>query len=122
MKKKTTKEITKSSIDGKFTSPVNADKQTTVTQTVATNKLTDAVETLKNALRDDADFYYAYQSNIAMAFYDTAIEQNYAETNVHILATVANDAAKRFLNLLLDESERPDFIEKNVERNKIINE
>jgi len=64
-------------------------------------------------LREDPELYYAYQANIAMAFKDNmdwaATKVECGEDNVSYtvsreqLHTIANDAAKYFLNLLIKE-------------------
>jgi hypothetical protein len=69
-----------------------------------------AVKTLTMAIKEDPQFYIAYQANIAMAFVDEARNNNFikeytgnttwfeyiAEDDLHQLA---NQAAKRFLDL-----------------------
>ena len=58
-------------------------------------------ELIKN-LKEDEDLYYAYQSNIAMAFkdeYDRNDKKYKNRTDVH---EIANNAAKNFLNLLIN--------------------
>ena len=62
------------------------------------------VDTLCKALRKDKELYYAYQSNIAMAFVDEfaryAKIRDYVDNNaVHL---IANEAAKNFLNLFIE--------------------
>lgn len=67
-----------------------------------------SVKILTKALREDERFYYSYQSNIAMAFFDELRRQankpeitaefNRANINCHELC---NAAAKNFLNLWL---------------------
>jgi hypothetical protein len=71
-------------------------------------KIKDAVETLAAALSEDkstGSYYYSWQANIAMAFYDEAIKEFSIEgEGVHMSAVelhaVANIAAKRFLDSL----------------------
>ena len=69
-----------------------------------------AVDHLTKAWSEDEGFYYAYQSNIAMAFcdliqYNVTLENNnepvavYTSKEIHELA---NKAAKNFLNLLIN--------------------
>ena len=55
---------------------------------------------LKKELKRDEGFYFSWQSNIAMAFYD---EYRRAGNNLsHAkVKKVANEAAKSFLNLLI---------------------
>lgn len=45
--------------------------------------------------------YYSWQSNIAMAFYDEM--DGYGIVPTETLHKIANDAAKRFLNRLINE-------------------
>lgn len=59
------------------------------------------VDALRKELKEDADLYYTWQSNIAMAFKD-----RFEKENIHfdfkIIHEVANDAAKNFLNQLIN--------------------
>ena len=58
-----------------------------------------AVETLCKALREDSDYYYSWQANIAMQFKDEMGRGGYeVDEQVH---EIANDAAKAFLDLLI---------------------
>lgn len=61
-----------------------------------------AVSVLSKALSADESFYYGWQSNIAMAFYD---EYRRAGNNLSHSAVmaVANQAAKNFLDLLVEK-------------------
>jgi hypothetical protein len=62
-------------------------------------------------LRTDPDLYYVYQANIAMAFYDEVCREasvfegeagkSYLVTREE-LHQIANQAAKNFLNLLIE--------------------
>jgi len=63
-------------------------------------KTEQAVKHLCEKLSEDEDFYYGWQSNIAMAFLDeyTALVDNPNITEIHKLA---NKAAKRFLDNLI---------------------
>ncbi len=63
-------------------------------------KFQKAFEVFQEGLRNDAELYYAYQANIAMAFYDEyrRAGNNLSHQKVH---KVANQAAKNFLNLLI---------------------
>lgn len=62
------------------------------------------VEKLKKMLKDK-DYYYGWQSNIAMAFYDAYY--NYKKKhkkktlNDKDIITIANEGAKNFLDLLI---------------------
>ena len=51
------------------------------------------------ALRKDKQYYYVWQSNIAMAFYDEALRQHSRDSH-HRIHTIANQAARNFLDLL----------------------
>jgi len=59
---------------------------------------------LKKTLKKDKGFYFSWQSNIAMAFYD-----EYRRTGNNLphkkVIQVANKAAKNFLNLLIKEND-----------------
>ena len=50
--------------------------------------------------KSEGSLYYAWQANIAMAFKDT-YEEAEDKTDIH---KIANDAAKRFLGILLIKS------------------
>lgn len=62
------------------------------------------IEELTRALKSDPDYYYGWQSNIAMAFYDeyrkARKEKRY---NMH---EIANKSAQNFLNKLISQSEK----------------
>ena len=63
----------------------------------------EAVETLIQALKDDPQYYYSWQANIAMAFYDVFIEDGALcdrESHRERVHESCNKAAKNFLNLL----------------------
>jgi hypothetical protein len=63
----------------------------------------NAVTELAQALKSDEAFFYAYQSNIAMAFYDEARRHD-----IHIshekLHEIANNGAKNFLQLFVGQA------------------
>jgi hypothetical protein len=61
-------------------------------------ELKNAVQVLCKALKNDPDMYYAYQSNIAMQFYDEMLRHGIEPADLH---TIANNSAKNFLNLLI---------------------
>lgn len=73
-----------------------------------------AIRILTRALRKDKGFYYSYQANIAMAFFDEFRRQaetpeiiralNQANLNVH---SIANDAANNFMRSWIKEGDRP---------------
>lgn len=72
----------------------------------------NAFDTISDHLDQDKELYYAYQSNIAMAFVDTFhnhrddIMIDVRFQNYHIpderLLVIANEAAKNFLNLMIN--------------------
>lgn len=66
-------------------------------------EMIESVKTLTQSLKDDPDFYYAYQANIAMAFKDEFKRRGLAIAEYcngdEVLHDVANQAAKNFLNL-----------------------
>jgi hypothetical protein len=68
------------------------------------NTIKQAVDTLTDAFKTDADFRYAYQANIAMAFVDEFRRHQKESGRKHVnysdLHTVANTAADNFLTLL----------------------
>ncbi len=57
------------------------------------------IDVLKKTLKKDEDYYYSWQSNIAMAFYDQA-KRNKVKISSPKLHEISNSAAKNFLNLL----------------------
>jgi len=68
----------------------------------------EAVLHLQKALKEDPGYYYGWQANIAMAFKDeyhkrAALGHHIDGETIH---EIANDAAKRFLDLLLLHIER----------------
>lgn len=74
--------------------------------------VSEAVEVLTKALREDEGFYIAYHANIAMAFKDVWLEEcgkagvNGGYDNMpDLIHGVANIAAKRFLDLWLKRAE-----------------
>jgi chemotaxis protein CheY-P-specific phosphatase CheC len=64
----------------------------------------DAVTQLCDDLRNDKDLFFAWQSNIAMAFYDEMSGRGIGD-NLEIhkseLHEAVNNAAKSFLNALI---------------------
>ena len=62
-----------------------------------------AVQHLQKVLSEDPDYRYGWQANIAMAFYDECqkymgLGYNLVDADIH---KIANDAANRFLDILL---------------------
>jgi len=64
-------------------------------------KIKEAVSVLSKALKEDNDYYYGWQSNIAMAFKDEYNRNRKNYMNSDDIHKVANEAAKNFLNLLI---------------------
>lgn len=66
----------------------------------------EAVEQLIKALKEDPEYYYSWQANIAMSFQDEYSKRFKGQTlypegeTPAIIAEIANEAAKNFLNLL----------------------
>jgi len=74
-----------------------------------TKKITisEAVERLREALKEDPDYFYSWQANIAVQFQD---EMRRAEVlnkiqpiSQSMLHAVSNMAAENFLNLLIKD-------------------
>jgi len=59
------------------------------------------IEKLQEALRNDEELYYSYQSNIAIAFYDEYKKNKKDRKELQDIALIANNAAKNFLDLLI---------------------
>jgi hypothetical protein len=57
------------------------------------------------SLREDEDYFRAWQANIAMAFVDEARNQK-ARIGFDLLHNIANTAASNFLNMLIKEKEK----------------
>ena len=53
-------------------------------------------------LKNDKELYYAWQANIAMQFYDEFRRCKKKYKNNNDIHTIANEAAKNFLNLLIN--------------------
>jgi hypothetical protein len=68
-------------------------------------KLKKAVKILSKALRNDPDYFRAYQANIAMQFKDEYSRvrktRGYNYLNNEDIHNIANKAAKSFLELLI---------------------
>lgn len=63
------------------------------------------IKKLQKALKNDKELYYAWQANIAMAFYDNFYQykrgrkkKTLNETDIH---TISNNAATYFLDLFI---------------------
>ena len=57
------------------------------------------IDVLRKVLKKDKDYYFGWQSNIAMAFYDEA-KRNKVKISSVKLHEISNNAAKNFLTLL----------------------
>ncbi len=64
------------------------------------NKLKDAVTIVCEELKKDPEYYYGWQSNIAMAFYDVFKGTSDVAIGYQELHRISNEAAKRFLDQL----------------------
>lgn len=62
------------------------------------SEVAESIITTREALKQDPEMYFAYQSNIAMAMYDVARENDCSWDNQTLLH-VCNAGAKRFLDL-----------------------
>jgi len=57
----------------------------------------EAIEVLVSELKNDEAYRYAWQANIAMAFFDACVQEGIQFPQLH---DVANNAAKQFLRNL----------------------
>ncbi len=66
-------------------------------------KLSKACKKVFKELREDEGYYISWQANIAMSFYDEYWKKknNNKYLNKEEIHKIANDAAKKFLNLLI---------------------
>ena len=62
-------------------------------------KLNNLIQELKT----DKEYYYAWQSNIAMSFIDGMRRSKKRRPSYKDLHKIANEAAKEFLNILIKE-------------------
>lgn len=65
--------------------------------------LPEAIDVLRKSLEEDPDYFQGWQSNIAMSFYDEYSKNDKSYKNKEDLHNISNEAAKNFLNLLLNE-------------------
>lgn len=71
-----------------------------------------AVRTLAKALKDDPEFYYGYQSNIAISFqqqWEKMLREKVFASAVilpkhELIHDMSNQAAKNFLDLFINDS------------------
>lgn len=106
----------KSAETGRYTKEANS----ATTYKESTRKITvaDAVKTLTKALREDEELYFAYQSNIAMSFFDAMKPRlSKSELTNNELGEAANKAAVNFMNLWIREQENPAEIDENIREN-----
>jgi hypothetical protein len=61
----------------------------------------DAYDVMAKTLSEDKDLYYAYQSGIAMSFWDAVVRAGYRFPDLH---KISNEAAKEFLDLFIAKS------------------
>lgn len=67
----------------------------------ASLELPYAIGKLVEELQNDKEYYYAWQSNIAMAFHDEYVKEFGGSAKIVLLIhEIANNAAKRFLDSL----------------------
>lgn len=69
-------------------------------------EIVKAVKILRLALKEDTQYFYSWQANIAMSIYDEynrQIGEDCAPTDSGVVLKVANDGAKNFLDLLINE-------------------
>lgn len=75
--------------------------------TTTENPIPDALAVIVKQLRNDREYYRAWQSNIAMAFQDAMTGAGYRFPDLHALA---NEAAYNFLdNLMKSPTPEEDF-------------
>lgn len=61
------------------------------------------IKHLTPQIGEDVELYYAYQANIAMAFFDAYYRNKKKYMNREDIHRIANEGAKDFLNLLIRE-------------------
>ena len=66
-------------------------------------RIKKAVKTLTSALKKDSDFFYAYQSNIAVAFMDEFTRSKKRYKSGEDIHGIANRAAVNFLNSWINQ-------------------
>jgi len=59
------------------------------------------IKKLQKTLREDKNYYYSWQANIAMAFVDNMRWSGKRSPSYKDLHKIANDSAKYFLDLLI---------------------
>lgn len=64
--------------------------------------LTEAMQVLNNALKEDPEYRMSWQANIAMAFKDS----HHFNCGTHSTHYIANEAANNFLNTLSGDNRK----------------
>jgi hypothetical protein len=64
------------------------------------------IEKLVKALKEDENYYFGWQANIAMAFFDEMNRKAKRKPSREDLLKISNQAAKNFLNLLIGEVDK----------------
>jgi hypothetical protein len=70
------------------------------------NDIKEAVKIVTNAIKNDAELFYAYQANIAVQFQDAFARNTKRYKNRHDIHAISNEAAKNFLNLWIAVSKK----------------
>lgn len=60
-----------------------------------------SIQKLGSELKEDPEYFYAWQANIAMAFFDEYRRNNKKYKNRDDLLKISNEAAKNFLSLII---------------------
>ncbi|HXG86082.1 MAG TPA: hypothetical protein VNI84_18830 [Pyrinomonadaceae bacterium] len=108
----------KSAETGRYTTEANS--ETTYKESRRKITVPDAVKTLAKALREDKEFYFVYQSNIAMSMYNAMLpristDKPIEKAELHLLA---GEGAKKFLDLWIAERESRDESRDIIRKNK----
>jgi len=74
------------------------------------NKVEDAMNALKQAIRDDPSYAYAWHANIAMAMYDAMPTEVFWMPSRERYMEIANDGASRFMGLCFDVHTSQDML------------
>ncbi len=62
-----------------------------------------ALKVVKEAIAEDKELRYAYQANIAMAFYDAYRNDKNKSKKLSVILKIANEVADNFLTLWCKE-------------------
>lgn len=60
-----------------------------------------ALDVVRKKIKEDPELYFVYQANMAMSFHDEAVRQKSRDSREK-LRLIGNEAAKNFLNLLVN--------------------